>query len=83
MSTILDCDKCVMAGPGCADCVVSLLLQPAYLVASSVEAPVFFTKLEQTAIEVLEGAGLLAARIAAPQNPLRKGTRSAGLQKAA
>lgn len=63
MSTILDCDTCVMAGPGCADCVVTLLMKPVFLLASSsTEGPVFFTEVEQAAIDVLSGAGLLATQ---------------------
>lgn len=52
MSTLhVDCDGCAARGPGCADCVISVLLGP--------PGDVEFEEQEVAAMEVLAEAGLV------------------------
>ena len=45
---VIDCDECAVRGPGCRDCVVSVLLG----------TPETFLEDERAALEVLTEAGL-------------------------
>ena len=47
-SVVIDCDECAVRGPGCRDCVVSVLLG----------VPDTLLKDERAALEVLAEAGL-------------------------
>lgn len=47
-SVVIDCDACAVRGPGCGDCVVSVLLGP----------PDDLLADERTALEVLAEAGM-------------------------
>ena len=59
-TVIIDCDDCAVRGPGCQDCVVSVLLGvPETLLAD-----------ERAALEVLADVGL-APRLAAGSDPPR------------
>lgn len=49
--TRIDCDTCVMRGPACHDCVVTVLLGP--------PAELSFDDDERRALDVLAGAGLV------------------------
>ncbi|MFN8191479.1 MAG: hypothetical protein U0R78_13765 [Nocardioidaceae bacterium] len=62
MTTRIDCDTCVMRGPACHDCVVTVLLGP--------PEELSFDDDERRALDVLAGAGLVP--------PLRMVTPVAG-----
>lgn len=47
-AVVIDCDDCAARGPGCRDCVVSVLLG----------APEFLLQDERAALEVLADVGL-------------------------
>jgi hypothetical protein len=51
MSVHIDCDTCVVRGPACGDCVVTVLLGP--------PPELSFDDDEQRALEVLAGSGLV------------------------
>ena len=51
---IIDCDVCVVRGPACTDCVVSVLLG-----APSAASEIDLDGAEQAAIAVLAGSGLV------------------------
>ena len=51
---MIDCHSCHVAGPGCDDCVVNLLLGPA-----EAPAPIELTVEEQRAMQVFAAAGML------------------------
>ena len=51
MSVHIDCDTCVVRGPACNDCVVTVLLGPPPELA--------FDDEEQRALQVLAGSGLV------------------------
>ena len=51
MSVHIDCDTCVVRGPACGDCVVTVLLGP--------PPELSFDDDEQRALEVLAGSGLI------------------------
>jgi len=51
MSVQIDCDTCVVRGPTCSDCVVTVLLGP--------PPEVGFDDEEQRALEVLAASGLV------------------------
>jgi hypothetical protein len=51
MTTRIDCDTCVMRGPACHDCVVTVLLGP--------PDELSFDDDERRALDVLAGAGLV------------------------
>lgn len=51
MTTRIDCDTCVMRGPACHDCVVTVLLGP--------PDELSFDDDERRALEILAGAGLV------------------------
>ena len=48
----IDCEDCVARGPGCSDCVISLLLGPP-------DEALAFDSQEQEALGVLHEAGLV------------------------
>ena len=59
MSVRLDCDTCLVRGPACHDCVVTVLLGPPPELSFDAE--------EQQALEVLAGSGLVPPlRMVAP-----------------
>lgn len=62
MNVHIDCDSCLVRGPACSDCVVSVLLGPPP--AAGFDAD------EQAALDVLAGSGLVP--------PLRLVTAVAG-----
>ena len=51
MSKVIDCDSCVVRGPACQDCVVTVLLGPPPELA--------FDEEEQRALAVLAESGLV------------------------
>jgi hypothetical protein len=51
MSVHIDCDTCMVRGPACGDCVVTVLLGP--------PPELSFDDDEQRALEVLAGSGLI------------------------
>jgi hypothetical protein len=51
MSVHIDCDTCVVRGPACHDCVVTVLLGP--------PPELGFGDEEQRALDVLAGSGLV------------------------
>jgi hypothetical protein len=51
MSVQIDCDTCVVRGPACADCVVTVLLGP--------PPEMGFDDDERRALDVLAGSGLV------------------------
>jgi hypothetical protein len=59
MSVRIDCDTCVVRGPACQDCVVTVLLGPPPELGFDAE--------EQQALEILAGSGLVPPlRMVAP-----------------
>lgn len=59
MSVQIDCDTCVVRGPACSDCVVTVLLGP--------PPELGFDDDEQRALNVLAGSGLVPPlRMVAP-----------------
>lgn len=62
MSVHIDCDHCVVRGPACHDCVVTVLLGP--------PPELSFDDEERRALDVLAGSGLVP--------PLRMVTAEAG-----
>jgi hypothetical protein len=62
MNVHIDCDSCLVRGPACSDCVVSVLLGPPPAVG--------FDDDERAALAVLAGSGLVP--------PLRLVTPMAG-----
>lgn len=54
-STVIDCDSCLVAGPACQDCVVSVLLG----IPDPADVPVPLDGEHARAIGVLAGAGLV------------------------
>jgi len=51
MTTRIDCDTCMVRGPACHDCVVTVLLGP--------PPELSFDDDERAALDVLAGAGLV------------------------
>ena len=51
MSVHIDCDTCLVRGPACGDCVVTVLLGP--------PPELSFDDDEQRALEALAGSGLV------------------------
>ena len=64
---LIDCDTCAVRGPACGDCVVTFLLAappvtagpPSGAEAAPIELQVELDAVEQAAIAVLAGSGLV------------------------
>jgi hypothetical protein len=59
---LIDCDGCAMRGPGCPDCVVTVLL-------GASPGPVELDEVERQALAVLADGGLLPPLRLVPLNP--------------
>ena len=54
----IDCGRCQMRGPGCQDCVITVL-EPRNVAGFSAEAPGYLAEAEVKALGVLAAAGLV------------------------
>lgn len=71
-SLIVDCHTCLVRGVGCADCVISVLFEPAD------PARHFFEPDEQAAVVALAGSGLVPPlRLVRPPS-IEDGRRAVG-----
>ena len=64
----IDCNACAVAGPGCDDCVVSLLL------GRPEDAQTQLTAEEQAAMAIFAAAGMLPTLRMAPRVEVRRST---------
>ncbi len=72
----IDCGRCEMRGPGCQDCVVTVL-EPQNVAGFSAEAPGYLGEAEVKALGVLAAAGMVPPlRLSLPGSRILPGARS-------